>query len=153
MIHSFTVTFGAKHLTGMVTSVPPYEIFSLIKKNILRQSKIYKNHFENSNFWGMWPLGHVGHVTYSFIHMLFISTGIFDDKLRPQSLSVGTTANSPLRETIPLTRPLSQCIAGGLIRRLMYFISNQKHPWLNWFNLTISKSTEDFKIQVPSKKI
>jgi hypothetical protein len=26
--------------------------------------------------------------------MLFISTGIFDDKLRPQILSVGTTANS-----------------------------------------------------------
>ena len=31
MIHSFTVTFGAKYLTGMVTSVPPYETFSLIK--------------------------------------------------------------------------------------------------------------------------
>ena len=65
--------------------------FSLIKNNILHQSKNYKNHFENSNFWGMWPLGHVGHVTYSFINMLFISTGIFDDKLRPQILSVGTT--------------------------------------------------------------
>jgi hypothetical protein len=76
----------------MVTSVPPYDTFSLIQKNILRQSKIYKNHFENSNFWG-----HVGHVTYSFINMLFISTGIIDaDKLRPQMLSVGTTANSPL---------------------------------------------------------
>jgi hypothetical protein len=37
MIHSFTVTFGEKYLTGMVTSVPPYETFSLIKKNILRQ--------------------------------------------------------------------------------------------------------------------
>jgi hypothetical protein len=35
MIHSFTITFGAKYLTGMVTSVPPYEIFSLIKHNIL----------------------------------------------------------------------------------------------------------------------
>ena len=32
MIHSFTVTFGAKYLTSMVTSVPPYETFSLIKK-------------------------------------------------------------------------------------------------------------------------
>ena len=42
MIHSFTVTFGVKYLTGMVTSVPPYEIFSLIKNNILRQSKNYK---------------------------------------------------------------------------------------------------------------
>ena len=92
-----SVTFGAKYLTGMVTSVPPYETFSLIKNNILHQSKKYKNHFENSNFWGMWTLGHVGHVTYSFINMLFISTDVFDDKLRPQILSVGTTANSPLR--------------------------------------------------------
>ena len=32
MIHSFTVTFGAKYLTGMVTTVPTYETFSLIKK-------------------------------------------------------------------------------------------------------------------------
>ena len=44
----------------------------------------------------MWPLGHVGHMTYSFINMLFISTGIFDDKLRLQILSVGTTANATL---------------------------------------------------------
>ena len=29
--------------------------------------------------------------------MLFISTGIVYDKHRPQMLSVGTTANSPLR--------------------------------------------------------
>jgi hypothetical protein len=50
MIHSFTVTFGAKYLTGMVTSVPSYETFSLIKNNNLHQSKNYKNHFENSNF-------------------------------------------------------------------------------------------------------
>ena len=92
-----SVIFGAKYLTGMVTSVPPYETFSLIKNNILHQFKNYKNHFENSNFWGMWPLGQGGHVTYSFINMLFISTGIFYDKLRPQILSVGTTANSPLR--------------------------------------------------------
>jgi len=49
-IHSFTVTFGAKYLTGMITSVPPSETFSLIKNNILHQSKNYKNHFENSNF-------------------------------------------------------------------------------------------------------
>ena len=40
-------------------------------------------------------LGHTGHVTYSFINMLFISTGIFYDKYRPQILQVGTTANSP----------------------------------------------------------
>ena len=99
MIHSFTVTFGAKYLTGMVTSVPPYKSFSLIKNNILHQSKNYKNHFENSNFWGMWPLDHVGHVTYSFINMLFISTGWSDCKLCPQILSVGTTANAALRDS------------------------------------------------------
>jgi hypothetical protein len=50
MRHSFTVTFGAKYLTGMVTSVPPYETFSLIKNNIFHLSKNYKNHVENSNF-------------------------------------------------------------------------------------------------------
>ena len=50
MIRSFTVTFGAKYLTGMVTSVPPYETFSLIKNDIPHQSKIYKYHFESSNF-------------------------------------------------------------------------------------------------------
>jgi hypothetical protein len=50
MIHSFTFTSGAKYLTGMVTSVPPSEIFSLIKNNILHQSKNYKNYFQNSNF-------------------------------------------------------------------------------------------------------
>ena len=49
MMHIFTVTFGAKYFTSMVTSVPPKETFRLIKNNILRQSKIYKNHFENSN--------------------------------------------------------------------------------------------------------
>jgi hypothetical protein len=30
--------------------------------------------------------------------MSFISTGIFDDELRPQILSVGTTANSALSD-------------------------------------------------------
>jgi len=48
-VHSFTVTLGAKYLTGRVTSVPPYETFSLIKNNIL-QSKNYKNHLDNSPF-------------------------------------------------------------------------------------------------------
>jgi hypothetical protein len=41
MIHSFTVNFGAKYFKGMVTSVPPYETSSLIKNNILHQSKNY----------------------------------------------------------------------------------------------------------------
>jgi hypothetical protein len=36
----------------------------------------------------MWPLGDVGHVTYSFKIMLFISTGIYYDKLLAQILSV-----------------------------------------------------------------
>jgi hypothetical protein len=80
----------------MVTSIPLYETFSLIKNNILHQSKNYKNHLEDSNFWGMWPLGHVGHVTYSFINMLLISTAIFYDKLPAQIVSVGTTVNAPL---------------------------------------------------------
>ena len=53
MMHSFTVTFGAKYLTGMTTSVPPYETFSLIKNNILHQSEHYKNHLENSIFLSM----------------------------------------------------------------------------------------------------
>ena len=44
----------------------------------------------------MWPLGHVGHVTYSFINMLLISTAIFYDKLPAQIVSVGTTVNAPL---------------------------------------------------------
>ena len=46
----------------------------------------------------MWPLGHVGHVTYSFKIMLFISTEIFDEKLRQQILSVVPTANAPLNK-------------------------------------------------------
>jgi hypothetical protein len=31
MLHSFTVTFGAKYLTGMVISVPPSQTFTRIK--------------------------------------------------------------------------------------------------------------------------
>jgi hypothetical protein len=31
LIYSFTVTFGAKYLTDMVTSVPPYETLVLFK--------------------------------------------------------------------------------------------------------------------------
>jgi hypothetical protein len=50
MIHSFTVTFGAKYFKGMVTSVPPYETFSLIKNNILHQSENYQNHNINRDF-------------------------------------------------------------------------------------------------------
>jgi hypothetical protein len=46
VIHSLRVTFGANYLTNMVTSVPPYETVSLIKNNILHQSKTYKYHFK-----------------------------------------------------------------------------------------------------------
>ena len=49
----------------------------LLKIIFFHQSKNYKNQFKNSNFCGMWPLGHVGHVTYSFINMLFVSMEIF----------------------------------------------------------------------------
>ena len=82
MIYSFTYTFGAKYLTGMITSVPPYETFSFIQNTILHQSKIDRNHFENSNFWGMWLLGHVGHTdpgSFNFtnisyrLHFSFVS--------------------------------------------------------------------------------
>jgi hypothetical protein len=48
----------------------------------------------------MWPLGHVGHVTYSFKIMQFISTGIFDDKLHPQIVSVVPNANAPLSKSL-----------------------------------------------------
>jgi hypothetical protein len=54
----------------------------------------------------MRPLGHVGHVTYSFINMLLISTGIVDDTLRPQIVSVGTIANTALTSE----QWLSQCV-------------------------------------------
>ena len=93
MIHSFTVTLGAKYLTGTKLSV-------LFKNINLHQSKNYKNDFKNSNIWGIWPLGHIGHVTYNFRNMLFIRTGIFDDKLHPHILSVGTTANAALNRNI-----------------------------------------------------
>jgi hypothetical protein len=55
MIHSFTVTFGVKYLTDMVTSVPPSKTFSLIKNNIIHQSKNYKNHFESSDLVNFCP--------------------------------------------------------------------------------------------------
>jgi hypothetical protein len=42
----------------------------------------------------MWLLGHVGHVTYSFINIVFISTVIIDDKFQPHLLYVGTAANA-----------------------------------------------------------
>jgi hypothetical protein len=51
MIHSFTVPFGAKYLTGMVTIVPPYENFSLTKDNCAvysQYSEIYLNQSELS---------------------------------------------------------------------------------------------------------
>ena len=81
----------------MATSIPPlYEPFSLIKHSILHRYKNYQNHFENSNCPGMWPLGQVGHVKYSFINML----GIFYDKLRSQIVSVGTPTNAAFAVTV-----------------------------------------------------
>jgi len=55
----------------------PSKLLVLLKIIFFISLKTIKNHFENSNLWGMWPLGHVGHVTYKFVNMLFISTGIF----------------------------------------------------------------------------
>ena len=94
-----SVTFGTTYLTDMVTSVPPYESYSLVKNNILHESKATKItskiHIpEVCNL-----LGNVGHVTYSLINMLFI----FYDKLRPHILLVGITANAAL---IYLQRPI-----------------------------------------------
>jgi hypothetical protein len=59
--------FG-QYLTCMITNVPPYKTFSLIKNNILHQSKNYKNHFEFLRY----VTFHNGHVTYNFINILFI---------------------------------------------------------------------------------
>ena len=84
MIYSFTVTFGATYLTGMVTSVPPYETFSLKTTKITSKIQITE----------VCDLQVMLVMRPSFINMLFISTGIFDDKLRPQVLLVGTTANA-----------------------------------------------------------
>jgi len=50
MIHRFTVTFGAKYLTGMVTTVPPTKLSVLLKNNILLQSTIYKKSFRKFKF-------------------------------------------------------------------------------------------------------
>ena len=42
MTHSFTVTFGAKYFTSMVTTVPPNKTFSLIKKKFFASLKSTK---------------------------------------------------------------------------------------------------------------
>jgi len=49
MIHSFTVTFGAKYLTGIVTSVHPYKTFSLIKNSLKIQKSLRK--FKFLRYW------------------------------------------------------------------------------------------------------
>ena len=88
MIQSFTVTFGAKYLTGMVTSVPLYETFSLIKI-------IFFISLKSTKITSKIQISEVCDL-YSFKIMLFISAGIFYDKLRPQIWSVGTTGNAGL---------------------------------------------------------
>ena len=90
-------TFGGKYLTGMVTRIPPYEPLNLIEYSLLHQSKNYQNHFEKCS--GMWPLGHVGHVTYSSINMLLISIGIFMISSL-KNVSVGTTTNAAFAVTV-----------------------------------------------------
>ena len=95
MMHSFTATFGAKYLTGMVTSVPPpYETFSLIKNNILHQSKIYKNQkfLRYVTFRSRWSCD-IQFQNYT-VHI----NGDFDDKLCPQIVSVVPTTNAQLQK-------------------------------------------------------
>ena len=94
MIHSFTITFGAKYLTGMVTSCL---VFLPTKLSVLLKNIFFVS-LKSTKITSKILISEV-HVTYSLINMLYISTGIFDDKLRPQILSVGTTANSPLTGT------------------------------------------------------
>ena len=96
MIHSFTASFGTYFLTGIATSVPLSETFSLIQNNILHQYKNYKKSLRKFKFLRYVTTKSRCRVIYCFIKMLFKSTGIFHDKLRPQILSAGTTANSPL---------------------------------------------------------
>ena len=74
--------------TWSLVFLPPYETVSFIKINILYQSKNFKNRFKNSNFW-RWSCDIQFHKYAVYIN------GIFD-KLRPQMLSVGTTANAAL---------------------------------------------------------
>ena len=98
MIRSFTVIFGANYVIGMVTSIPPSETFSLIKHNILHQSKNYKNHFENSNFWGMWPRWSCDIQFRKYA--VHINGDFWWSKVRPQIVSEGTTANSLLNDSL-----------------------------------------------------
>ena len=64
MIHSFTVTFGAKYLSLVFLPTKLSVLLKIIFFISLRTTKITSKI-------------HVGHVTYSFINMLFISAGIF----------------------------------------------------------------------------
>ena len=52
MIHNFTVTFGAKYLTGMVTSVPPTKLSVLLRIIFFISLKTTKITSKNSNFQG-----------------------------------------------------------------------------------------------------
>jgi hypothetical protein len=68
----------------------PTKLSVLLKNNFLRQSKNYKNHFKNSNFWSRWSCD------IQFHKYAFHINGWSDDKLHPQIFSVGTTANAAL---------------------------------------------------------
>jgi hypothetical protein len=80
-------------LTAIYTNVPILDFASL---NLCCSCGLYAVFIT----WYSWKITSKilisGLVTYSFINMLFISTGILDEKLRPQIWSVSTTANSPL---------------------------------------------------------
>jgi hypothetical protein len=107
----------------MVTSVPPYEISILLKiiffislKTTKITSKILISEVCDL-------VGYFGHVTYSFINMLFISTGIFYDKLRPLILSVDTIANSPLKVLVGMLQFSNHSCQNG-IHNIVSFISH-----------------------------
>jgi hypothetical protein len=53
-------------------------------------------------------------MTYSFINMLFISTGIFYDKLRPQMLLIDTTANAAVTRKLYM-RSIESIICDNII--------------------------------------
>jgi hypothetical protein len=54
--------------------------------------------------------------------MLFISTGIFDDKLRPQILSVVPTVNAPLNKKNKLIEPQNVLLLSTILTFLNYLL-------------------------------
>jgi hypothetical protein len=65
--------------------------------------------------------------------MLLISAGIFDDKLRPQILSVGTTANAALIGQCSWSTHSVNLKSAGLIREVAFSGSGlQEEDYCNY---------------------